>query len=376
MSQRLCTRIVNEIEQHGPIGLDHYMRMALYEPGLGYYSNGLLKFGADGDFVTAPEQGRLFAKSLAGIVMVVANRLNTGFDVLELGPGSGVLARDLLMTLNPLPERYLMLETSATLRQVQQETLAALPAPVAQRVEWIDQPPASGFSGVIVGNEVIDALPVCSFEVQADGLMERAVALDASRFGWQLRPPSDRLASAYQKLSTDLDEPLPNGYCSEICVDLPDWFGSVTQSLDQGLVLMIDYGYPRREYYHPDRTEGTLVCHYRHRAHFDPLAWPGLNDISAFVDFTAVAETAQQCGLEIEGFTSQAGFVVGSGVGDTLEQIADESERLRLSGEFKRLVLPGEMGEKFKVMALVREIGGKPALSPVAFALSDQMGRL
>lgn len=372
MSQRLCTRIVNEIEQHGPIGLDHYMRMALYEPGLGYYSNGLLKFGADGDFVTAPEQGRLFAESLAGIVMVVANRLNTGFDVLELGPGSGALARDLLMTLNPLPERYLMLETSATLRQVQQETLAALPAPVAQRVEWIDQPPASGFSGVIVGNEVIDALPVCGFEVQADGLMERAVALDASRFGWQLRPPSDRLASAYQKLSTDLDEPLPNGYCSEICVDLPDWFGSVTQSLDQGLVLMIDYGYPRREYYHPDRAAGTLVAHYRHRAHFDPFVWPGLSDLSAFVDFTALADAGLAQGFELAGFTTQAGLLLGSDILQSIETIANDRERLALAGELKRLMLPGEMGEKFKVMALTRGL----ELNSSAFQFSDQRGRL
>jgi len=353
-----------------------YMAMALYEPGLGYYVNGLHKFGAAGDFVTAPEHGRLFALALARQLDPLGAELGADWTLLELGPGSGALARDVLSQMHNPPAKYLLLEPSAPLREVQRETLSALPDDLRSRLEWIVEPPEAGFDGALIANEVADALPVARFRVGETGIEAARVTNKAERLAWHYAPAQGRVLKAVEHVFADLSERPGVGYTSEVCVDLPEWMATVTAPLKRGLALLIDYGYPRREYYHPDRTEGTLVCHYRHRAHFDPLAWPGLNDISAFVDFTAVAETAQQCGLEIEGFTSQAGFVVGSGVGDTLEQIADESERLRLSGEFKRLVLPGEMGEKFKVMALVREIVEKPALSPAAFALSDQMGRL
>jgi len=366
----LCTRIVKAIEAEGPISFHRYMTMALYEPGLGYYANGLHKFGAAGDFVTAPEQGTLFARCLARQIGQLPDAI--GKTILELGAGSGALAGDLLLALECPPERYLILEPSAALRQVQQKRLAALPEKLKGRVEWIATPPASPFSGVILANEVLDALPVSAFEVTAEGLQERRVKVEGDRLAWSLTEPGPRLRAAIEMLQQDLSAPLPCGYASEINLNLAAWLASVTESLVAGLVLLIDYGYPRREYYHADRREGTLVCHYRHRAHFDPFVWPGLTDLSTFVDFTAVAEAACDCALEVTGFSSQAGFLLSLGIQDFLQKSADDIERLRLAGEMKRLTLPAEMGEKFKVLALNRGID----VTLQGFALMDQLKRL
>lgn len=363
---------------------ERYMTAALYEPGLGYYVNGLHKFGGAGDFVTAPEHGRLFALALARQLDPLGSTLGSDWTLLELGPGSGALARDVLSQLQNPPAKYLLLEPSAALREVQRETLSVLPDDLLRRVEWIAAPPEAGFDGALIANEVIDALPVARFRVGETGFEQALVKIEAGRLTWDYAPADGRVLRAVEHVFSDLPEPPVAGYTSEVCVDLPEWLATVTASLNRGVALMIDYGYPRREYYHPDRNDGTLVCHYRHRAHFDPFVWPGLTDISAFVDFTAVAEAAQHCGLEIAGFTSQAGFVVGSGVGETLENLGDDRhehrhdhlEQLRLSGEFKRLVLPGEMGEKFKVMALLRDPGGNLDWTAEAFALSDQLDRL
>lgn len=372
LSTRLCTTIVNEIAVRGPLPFDRYMAMALYEPGLGYYVNGLHKFGHDGDFVTAPEQGSLFAGALAATLDEVATTFGQDWTVLEAGPGSGVLARDLLLQFDQPPRRYLLLEPSAALREVQMSTLADLPDSLKDVVEWIAEPPQTGFTGAIVANEVIDALPVSRFEVAEEGYHELAVQLDQGRLNWTRIAPGKRLLSAIGHLQTQLPEPLPKGFRSELCVDLPAWLATITRPLQAGLALMIDYGYPRAEYYRPERSDGTLVAHYRHRAHFDPFVWPGLTDLSSFVDFTALAEAALDAKLEIAGFTSQAGFILGSGIADRIGQDCSEIERLQLAGELKKLILPGEMGEKFKVMALSRDVG----LTLNAFGLSDQRHRL
>lgn len=372
----MCTRIVNAIGEAGSISFQRFMAMALYEPGLGYYVNGLHKFGAPGDFVTAPEHGRLFALALARQLDQAASALGPDWTVLELGPGSGALARDVLLQLEHTPSKYLLLEPSAPLREVQRETLDELPENLRARVEWIAVPPEERFSGAIVANEVVDALPVERFRLAERGIEQSRVTVENGRFAWSTAPAEGRLLAAVEHLVSDLPEPLGAGYVSELCVDLPEWLATVTAPLSRGLALLVDYGYPRREYYHPDRGDGTLVCHYRHRAHFDPFVWPGLTDISAFVDFTAVAEAAEQSGLDVAGFTSQAGFVLGSGVADQLEQVTDERDRMRLSGELKRLVLPGEMGEKFKVMMLARDFDHEPDHGLDAFALSDQLARL
>jgi len=372
LSERLCRRVAAEIEHEGPIPFERYMSMALYEPGLGYYVNGLHKFGAAGDFVTAPEQGGLFAAALARQCNEAAAALAPDWKLLELGAGSGVLARDLLENLAQPPDEYLILEPSAPLRQVQRETLAGLPEPLRRRVHWIDAPPEEHFEGIIIGNEVIDALPVARFELDGEAPLEQCVDFDGRRFGWIDRPPRPRLKKAVEELRRQLSRSLPHGYASEICIDLPGWVATVTDPLSRGLVLFIDYGYPREDFYNPDRSDGTLVCHYRHRAHFDPFVWPGLTDLSAFVDFTAVAEAGHDAGLEVAGFTSQSGFLLALDAHQAVERAEDDARRLRLAGELKRLTLPGEMGEKFKVIGLTR--GFDEGLS--GFGLMSQLHRL
>ena len=334
---------------------DRYMAMALYEPGLGYYVNGLHKFGAAGDFVTAPEQGPLFARTLARQLDEVADVLGEDWTLFELGAGSGVLARDLLKALECPPARYLILEPSAHLRDIQAETLAELPEALRGRVEWLAKPPATPFAGVILANEVIDALPVARFRMKAGRPVELSVTVTDHRLDWIETDPSPRLNHAGTLLLNQLSRPLPDGYESELCVDLESWLKTVTESLHRGIALFIDYGYPRTEYYHPDRTGGTLVCHYRHRSHFDPFVWPGLTDLSAFVDFTATAQAGVECGLNVAGYTTQAGFLLSLGLPDVLAEATDDQQRLKLSSEIKRLTLPGEMGEKFKVLALARD---------------------
>ncbi|HLS05238.1 MAG TPA: SAM-dependent methyltransferase [Wenzhouxiangella sp.] len=373
LSTELGNRMVAEIQRGGPMPFDQYMRMALYEPGLGYYVNGLHKFGAEGDFVTAPGQGALFAAAVARQCDEVARAIGPGWTLMELGPGAGTLARDVLERLEVPPARYLILEPSAALRQVQRETLDTLPAALRAKVHWLDAPPEESFEGVILANEVIDALPVARFLVDKGRFFEQFVAVGDQRLQWHVAEPRPRVMSALKALAEALPAPLPGGYASEICVDLPGWLDTVTRPLARGLALFIDYGYPRAEYYHADRSDGTLVCHYRHRAHFDPFVWPGLTDISAFVDFTAAAEAGHDAGMEVAGFSSQAGFLLSLGVHEMIEQAASERERMSLAGEIKRLTLPGEMGERFKVLGLAR---GKVPERLAGFELMSQLHRL
>lgn len=355
----------------GPIPFSRYMRMVLYEPGLGYYVNGLHKFGAAGDFVTAPEEGALFGQALARWLDELAVELGSEWTLLELGPGSGALARTLLESLEHPPARLLLLEPSAALRQVQRETLDTLSPSLRSRVRWVDAPPEA-FDGAIIGNEVIDTLPVERFRIEADGPESLGVDVERGRPVDRTMPADERLRSAVASIEADLDQALPVGYVSEVCVDLPGWIESVSRSLQRGAIVLSDYGYPRREYYHPDRSRGTLVCQYRHRAHFDPYCWPGLTDLSCFVDFTTVAEALYARDFELIGFTTQGGFLLGSDTLAQLEAIDDPVERARRTGEFKRLALPGEMGEKFKMLAAAR--GCTPPAIP--FRVSDHLGRL
>ncbi|MEM1081936.1 MAG: SAM-dependent methyltransferase [Pseudomonadota bacterium] len=371
-STQLCNRIVNAMAPVGHLRFDQFMSMALYEPELGYYMNDRPKFGTAGDFVTAPEQGALFAQGLALGLGSVIPALPQHWVLVEAGPGTGALARDLLLALDAPPARYLMIEPSPRLRAQQRQTLAALPSALQQRVEWFDQPPSDSFEGVILANEVLDALPVQCFEWRVDGLYERVVEFRNGRFGWRCESPSNALQAAFKQR---LDRPSlcwPDGYRSELCTRISDWMAALTRPLSRGVVLMVDYGYPRTEYYRAERDQGTLVAHYRHRAHFDPLAWPGLTDVSAFVDFTAVAEEGLALGFELLGFTSQAGFLLGSGLLDAVAAVQNSQPQLALSAEFKRLTLPDEMGERFKVMALGKQI----RIDTSPFELSDQRHRL
>ncbi|WP_425502882.1 class I SAM-dependent methyltransferase [Pseudomarimonas arenosa] len=359
----------------GAIPFSRYMELALYAPGFGYYSAGATKFGASGDFITAPELGSLFARTVANAAIRLLRPLGEA-DVLELGGGSGAFAEGMLTHLAELdwrPGRYMILEPSADLRQRQQQRLRErLTADLFARVEWLDQLPEQGWSGLLFANEVLDALPVTRFVKRQGEVMELYVEVREQQLRLTERAADSMLIAALQKVEQTLGRSLPDGYVSELLVQLPWWLQAVTGSLQRGLALFIDYGYTRREYYLDERSQGTLVCHYRHRAHADPFIWPGLNDISSFVDFTAVAEAGLAAGLELAGFCSQASFLLGNGLEQELAApAADEREQRARNEEARKLVLPGEMGERFRVIGLERGVDAS-----ALFAFGDLSGRL
>ncbi|MGB9128066.1 MAG: SAM-dependent methyltransferase [Thiobacillus sp.] len=358
-SQRVTAYLQSLIEDaDGWIPFSRYMEAALYAPGLGYYAAGAMKFGAAGDFVTAPEMTPLFGRTLAHAVAPVL--AETGGEVLELGAGSGRLAADVLgelEKLNALPARYCILEVSADLRQRQQETISRELPQVAGRVQWLDALPEH-FSGVILGNEVLDALPVELVHWTDAGPKVRGVTLDGESFAWQDRPIADAALRARAKALN-----LPPGYVSEINLAAGALIASLAQSLDRGLILMVDYGFSASEYYHPQRHMGTLRAHYRHHALDDPFYLPGLCDLTAHVDFSAVAQAGIAAGLELSGYTSQASFLLNSGLTELLMQAppTDAAAYLPQANAVQRLVSPAEMGELFKVIGF-----GTGGVAPLA----------
>lgn len=332
-----------------------YMDLALYASGFGYYSAGASKLGAEGDFITAPELSSLFGRSLARQAAQVLKE--TGGDILELGAGSGKLAADLLGKLEQmgaLPNRYRILDVSADLRQRQKELLEARLPHLAGRVEWLDELPER-FTGLILGNEVLDALPVHVVAWRDGQVFERGVVLQDGTFAWDERP-----AETPTLLATAQAVEVPDGYVSEICLAAPGLVRSLAERLEQGALLFLDYGFPSAEYYHPQRRQGTLMCHYRHHAHDDPFYLPGLQDITAHVDFSAVAEAGVEAGLDLLGYASQAHFLINCGITDLLAQVSPEDAvaYLPLAKQAQKLLSPAEMGELFKVIALGRGISG------------------
>lgn len=371
-SDRLVSRIVERIRREGPIPFSAYMEMALYEPGLGYYSAGLHKFGREGDFVTAPELGDVFAACMARQIAEIADHLDE-YEILEIGAGSGRLAAGLLTELEDkgLPGRYNILDRSADLRAVQAETIESRAPAHTDVVEWLDRPPANPWQGVIIANEVIDALPVNRFRITGGEVRQVCVDQNDGQLCLLDGPALPDLEAAVRKLGS-----LPDGYCSEINVRLAPWLQAVTESLERGVALLIDYGYPRAEFYLPERSDGTLIAHYRHRAHPDVLRWPGLQDITAFVDFTALAEAGRAANLELLGYTSQALFLMSCSLDAVVqERLSGDTEKdMAVNNEVRQLVMPGLMGEKFQVMALGR---GWPESSPLrGFSFRDLRARL
>lgn len=369
-SQRVAAHLAALIEAAGGwLPFSRYMEAALYAPGLGYYAAGAMKFGAAGDFVTAPEMTPLFGCTLAQAIAPVLAA--TDGDLLELGAGSGRLAVDLLGELNRLgvvPARYAILEVSADLRARQQQMLARDLPHLSDRVQWLDALPAH-FNGVILGNEVLDALPVELVHWTADAPRVRGVILEGERFAWQDRPIAD---PGLRARAEALD--LAPGYCSEIGLAADALIASLGAILDRGLILLIDYGFGAREYYHPQRHMGTLRAHYRHHALDDPFHLPGLCDLTAHVDFSAVARAAQAAGLELAGYTSQAGFLLNSGLTELLMRTspADAAAYLPQANAVQRLVSPAEMGELFKAIAF-----SKGEIQPLAgFARGDRQHTL
>lgn len=365
-------------ESGGWLDFSDYMELALYAPGLGYYAAGARKFGAAGDFVTAPELSELFGRSLARQCAEVLATLTEG-DILEFGAGSGALAAGLLTELDHLgqpPRRYVILEISPELRQRQRATLQAQAPAWLDRVQWLEAMPAEPFNGIMLANEVLDALPVQRFQYDGETPQALGVGLDEQgALTWVARPADVALAAQVEAIRAGLREPWPLPYRSEWCPRLPAWVGAIADCLTQGLVLLIDYGFPRHEYYHPSQADGTLRCHYRHRVHQDPFFWPGLQDITASVDFTAVAEAAIANDLMVAGYTTQAQFLIGAGIDEVLAAghaaASDDKAWYALSQQVQQLMLPGEMGERFQVMGLTRRYDG-----PLRGFITDQRHRL
>jgi len=373
-SEQLAALIREEMDVNGGrIGFDRFMELALYAPGLGYYSAGSRKFGEAGDFITAPELSPLFSRCLARQCAEILTSLSGG-DILEFGAGSGVMAADILLelaTLESLPGHYYILELSAELRARQQQTIREKTPALAERVVWLDTLPEPGFSGVVLANEVLDAMPVHRFRIHQGEPQELCVVWNGERFELDEDAPDAALFERLKWLQQHYG--LAEGYGSELNLRGEEWVKSLGDFLERGVALLIDYGFPGAEFYHPQRSGGTLMCHYRHRAHDDALILPGLQDITAHVDFTAVAEAALAAGLSVRGFANQANFLIASGLTALLSETGDDlKQQLSLAAQVKRLTMPGEMGELFKVMALSR--GWEGALQ--GFSLRDERARL
>ena len=358
-SARLSELIQQAIAlEHGAISFARYMELALYAPGLGYYSAGARKFGKDGDFVTAPEMGGGFAHALANAGARVLMQLEGDAIWFEIGAGTGALAEKTLkrlQALDVLPSQYWILEPSADLRERQRLHLqASLEPELFARCLWLDAPPERPWQGVLVANEVIDALPTTRFIIEAGEVYEECIALDGrQQFSRVMRPADALVGGAVRHIERYLKRDLPEGYCSEVLPQLPYWIQAIAGTMARGGMLFVDYGYPRGEYYLPERDDGTLICHYRHRVHDDYLLWPGLQDITASVDFTGLAEAGVSAGFVLAGYCSQASFLLGNGLAEYIAEYdrnADDIARYREGQHIKKLMLPGEMGERFQVM--------------------------
>ena len=376
-----CSELASHIKEliklnDGAISFDEFMSTALYEPGLGYYSAGSRKFGVAGDFVTAPEISPLFAQCLAYQIAQIFNQLDSG-KILELGAGTGVMACDLLLELEKLdllPNEYFILEVSADLKQRQQELLKQSIPHLYERIIWLDALPQDSFNGVILANEILDALPVKRFKKTAYSFNEMKVALDNNEFVWIEGEADWELMEKLNQLDDELTQSLPENYISEINVNIQKWLSGLEPLLNTGVMLFIDYGYSKQEYYHPERKDGTLLCHYRHHVHGNPFFYPGLQDITASVDFTEVAQAAHNLKLHISGFTNQAYFLFGCGLEKLVGDIAalDIKSHTEVTQQVKMLTMPEEMGERFKVIALTKNFDH----SLIGFSIMDQRIRL
>lgn len=367
-SHALQRLIAAEIaQQSGAISFARFMELALYAPRLGYYSGGAAKLGKDGDFTTAPEITALFGATLAQAAASIIAQ--SAPNILEFGAGTGKLARDVLTALADAGihvDSYAIVELSGELRARQQEALKDFP-----QVRWLDGFPAS-FSGVVLGNEVLDAMPVELVTKTPAGWQQVMVTIDDGRFAYALRTPDAALAAHIARQIPDASG-LADGYLTEVHPVATGFMSTLASMLDAGAAILFDYGFPAHEFYVDDRTGGTLMCHYRHHAHPDPFYLPGLQDITAHVDFTAMALAAQDAGLDVLAYMSQAAFLLGAGIGELLLR-TDPQDALRYlpqANAVQKLVSPAEMGELFKVLVV-----GKDVALPAPIAAADRSHRL
>lgn len=374
-SSQLTRLIKQEISlNNGFIPFTRYMDLVLYHPTLGYYNSTSFTLGRDGDFTTAPEISPIFAQSVAHYFCAALKQFNQG-NLLELGAGTGRFAGDALTTLqqlNCLPEHYFIYEPNIGLRQKQQQFIATHYPAQRRRIQWLDVMPST-FQGVIFANEVLDALPVHCFKIEDNDISERGVTWKNNQFQWACKHPASPLL-AEQTLLLQKEFALPPGYESEINLTLSNLLQSLSNCLTRGVILFADYGYGRNEYYHPARNKGTLTCFYRHRHHADPFIFPGLQDITAHVDFTYLAEKSIENGLTLAGYTTQAGFLLDNKLTEiitTAEKNLDAAAAFQLHQTAKTLTMPTEMGERIKFMALIKQ--AKASDSPLpGFALQDR----
>lgn len=359
----------------GSISFAEYMQLALYAPGLGYYSAGAAKFGAAGDFITAPEISPLFGAILAQQSSCVLEQLGGG-ELLEPGAGTGALAVAILRKLrdlDALPERYLILEVSPDLQERQEQRLRDEVPELISRVTWITRLPQN-FSGVVIANEVVDALPVERFRISDGKVLQARVSVTGSRFAWSYAAAPPVLQAAVTGIESDLGVDLPEGYESEVSLSARHWVSELASAVSAGCIFVIDYGLSRREYYARERNQGWLRCHFRHHAHNDPLVLPGIQDVTSWVDFSVIAEAASDSGMTVAGYVSQADFLLHGGLQEELADFLTLSgtEQAKLSAQVKLLTLPAEMGENFKCICLLRgDLTAPPALS-----MSDRTHRL
>lgn len=376
VSRELAERIRQKISAAGSIGFDDFMHTALYEPGLGYYMGGAVRFGADGDFITAPELSPMFGSCIATQCQDVLR--TSGGGILEFGAGSGLLAASVLKALEEsqtLPEQYSILELSPSLRERQQQTIATHVAGALERVRWISELPKVPFNGVVLANEILDAFPVKVLRATKGEIFERQVTVREGEFDWLDVPAEPGLAARFRSCVPAEIIAGESDYVSEINIGIESWIADLARITRRAVALIIDYGFPRNEYFHPHRTAGTLMCHFRHRTHNDPFYLPGLQDLTASIDFTAVAEAAIASELSVLGFAEQSSFLLSNGLLDVAERRAAnarEAQQQRIAHETKVLTLPTEMGARFKVMAL-----GKDYNLPLrGFHLRDDRHRL
>ncbi len=354
-SKKLLNHILSQIKTyHGEISFAQYMELALYAPQLGYYSASHQKFGKEGDFITAPEISPLFSQCLARQCQQILKNFPEG-NILEFGAGTGTMAAHILIELSKiciLPKNYFIIELSAYLKKQQYETIAALCPELLSRVVWLSTLPKFKFNGIILANEVLDAMPICRFQIIEGNIYEIKVCEKDNKLSYCLSNNIlPELLEFYHAHHWPLD------YISEINLNLTPWILSLSDILDTGIILLIDYGFPEKEYYHPQRNMGTLMCHYRHYAHTDPFLYPGLQDITAHVNFTHIAIAAMQSNLDILGYTHQAAFLLGCGLMECLTTAKNtEKEKILNNSAIHKLTSPAEMGELFKVIALGRHI--------------------
>lgn len=377
-SAALSERLRAEIDAHGPISFARYMARALYEPGLGYYSSGRVLLGPRGDFITSAELGSVYARCLTRALAPVLKTLDAP-EVLEVGPGSGAFAADFAQALiaEGVPLfRYHLLEVSPALRERQIATLEHRVPALMPRMVWLEEPPTQGWEGVLIANEVIDALPVRVVAQREAGLMERCVGIAGTGFGYVEQPADAALAEAIAAQDAQRGGPLPTGQVSEWRPGLPEFVDSLSARLRRGLVVYADYGDSAADLADPRRAAGTLIAHYRQRVLSDPFWNPGLCDLTASVDFSSLAATLRAAGLTLCTYAHQGGFLIAAGLGEIVGDLdaLPERERLKLTREIKLLTLPGEMGERFKLMIAARDLD--PAALPEVLTLAGQQHRL